>query len=474
MSEFLKADRSIKMPFFLPLRNHDDVLQCEQVLRIVPGKRAVLLCKWGGHQVVAKLFFRPFQIRRHMKRELTGIEALTKAGITTARLLHTGYVRHEPAGVLIFEYVQPAVPIENLWGSEYSYENRVELLRQVVVVLARLHDKGLVQSDLHFKNFLLKDKTVYCIDGSAIDKVSINGPVKVSASLKNLALFLCPLATREPDLIKDLFVTYTNVRGWRGADAAFVRLGRHIELRQKQRIKAKSKKIFRNTSEVICVKSFRRFMVCKRDEYTAAMPAFLDNPDEMLDGVDARLLKRGNTSTVARIKTDHLDFVVKRYNIKSFLHGLRKSFLESRASKSWKNAHLLLISGIFTPKPIAFLENRFGPFRGKAYFVCEYVEGPCADNFFRDGNLNDKHAVARQITEIFKRLAMSNISHGDMKGSNIIIHGQYPVLLDLDAMCIHSSSRRFASAHREDIRRFFSNWLDIPEVSNLFVKLHQG
>ncbi|SPD72244.1 conserved hypothetical protein [uncultured Desulfobacterium sp.] len=470
----LKSGRSIIVPFVLPLRDNSDVLQCEKLLRVVPGRRVVLLCNWGGKQVIAKLFFQPLQVRRHIKRELSGIEALTKAGIATARLLYSGFAKDESTGVLLFEYIQPSVDIARLWGYEYSYENRIESLRQVVIALAGLHNKGLLQSDLHFKNFLLKDKNAYCIDGSTIKYVNKNGPANVSDSLQNLALLFCLLASLESDLVKDLFAVYSDARGWERAGADLDKLWRYIELRQKQRIRLKSKKIFRDTSEFICKKSFGCLFVCRRADYTEAMSAFLDDPDKMLNGRDAHLLKRGNTSTVARIKTDELDFVIKRYNIKNCLHGLRKSLMESRASKSWRNAHLLLISGILTPKPIAFLERRFGPFRGRAYFICEYAEGQRADSFFKDGDSNEKLPVAKQVTGIFKKLHFSMISHGDMKASNIIIHGRGPVLLDLDAMRIHSSQRGFASAHRKDISRFLRNWVDAPDVSKLFIKLIEG
>jgi tRNA A-37 threonylcarbamoyl transferase component Bud32 len=117
------------------------------------------------------------------------------------------------------------------------------------------------------------------------------------------------------------------------------------------------------------------------------------------------------------------------------------------------------------------LERRFGYFRGKAYFVYEYIDGPNAIDFYNDGNQQQKLDVAKRILEIFKNLAVAKISHQDMKGNNIIIHQKHPVLVDLDAMCMHISRRRFEQAQHRDISIFFENWKTVPEVDAMFKNL---
>jgi hypothetical protein len=60
------------------------------------------------------------------------------------------------------------------------------------------------------------------------------------------------------------------------------------------------------------------------------------------------------------------------------------------------------------------------------------------------------------------------ISHGDMKATNFVIsHGQL-VVLDLDALRQHSDQSGFERAFRRDLRRFFQNWHELPEVDALF------
>ena len=117
------------------------------------------------------------------------------------------------------------------------------------------------------------------------------------------------------------------------------------------------------------------------------------------------------------------------------------------------------------------MERRFGYFRSKAYYVYEHIDGPNAIDFFNDGSLQQKRNVAKRISDIFKILAIAKISHQDMKGTNIIIHQKFPVLVDLDAMCMHISRRRFEPAHRRDRSIFFENWKTFPEVDSMFKDL---
>ncbi len=240
---------------------------------------------------------------------------------------------------------------------------------------------------------------------------------------------------------------------------------------KKGRSKKPHKNLFHDSEELVRRKDFRGFMLCKRGDFTSAMAAFLASPDKVLDKGKAGFLKKGRGSTVGKVRIDDQDLVVKRYNIKGFWHGLRRCIRTTRAAHSWRNAHLLLMLDIFTPRPVALLEKRFGPFRGTAYFINAYVEGPRAVDFFEDGILKGKREVARCMAEIVNKLGAAGVSHGDMKATNMIIHGQEPALVDLDAMRVHGCPRRFAALHRKDVKRFLKNWKDAPEVGGFFSEL---
>jgi tRNA A-37 threonylcarbamoyl transferase component Bud32 len=229
--------------------------------------------------------------------------------------------------------------------------------------------------------------------------------------------------------------------------------------------------------EIISKKTFRYLTFCRQDRYTPEMKSFLEDPEIAFTGLDDSsnnlLLKKGNSATIVRYKLDGHDLVIKRYNMKTRVHALRRAFKCTRANHSWHYAHIIKDIGIDTPLPIAIKEKRWGPFRNKAFFICEYVKGPTVLDYFQDPQFtdNDKSMIAKQITEMLGILKSSMISHGDMKATNIIIHKDKPFLLDLDSMVARRSKRRFIRAWKKDIKRFMKNWKDLPEISQLFNQL---
>ena len=72
------------------------------------------------------------------------------------------------------------------------------------------------------------------------------------------------------------------------------------------------------------------------------------------------------------------------------------------------------------------------------------------------------------MVELFAALARHNISHGDMKATNILIDGDKAVLVDLDALKQHRFSWAFRRAFQKDIARFLRNWDDEPKIQELF------
>jgi tRNA A-37 threonylcarbamoyl transferase component Bud32 len=417
------------------------------------------------------LYYQPLQIQRHLKREADGSNALINAGIATAQLLYVGKARNAGIGVLVLEYIHPVSHLEEVWNALENLKEKRQLLCRLMVVVAKMHEAGLRQRDLHLNNFLLRDHMIYSVDGARVEKDRLGRPLDISDSLDNLALLFSQFSLQDTVLVRDVLPDYARVRGWKCDANVSDQLGLKIERFRSRRIRKYLKKIFRESTAIIVRKSFGSYILCKRAYHTSTIETLLDNPDWFLDRQKHLLLKRGNTSTVARIRIGDHDLVVKRYNMKDMVHRLRRCFRKTRAANSWRNAHLLLLLGISTPEPIAVLEKRFGPFRGTAYFISQYVDGPHAAHFFDGGDLYEKRAVAQNIAEILKKLKLARITHGDMKATNLIVHQEQPVLTDLDAMHLHTTHRRFAHAYRKDIDRFFQNWKAAPDVDSLFKEL---
>ncbi len=443
-------------------------LECSNVVRAIPGKRLVCLARWQGREVFAKLYFGARRARQYWRRELAGIRALNAHGIRAPTLLYAGTADSGRVFIVLLAPIRPAESLKAAWERAGRGEERIDLMRSLVQVIARQHAAGLEQRDLHLNNFLLSQGKIYTLDG---------GDVRISRralgqrrSLANLGLLFAQLYPEYDRLVSTVFPVYVAERAWHERPGIEARLGRRIAGCRRKRRDKYLEKSFRECSDFACERNFRRMTVYRRTFASAELDTFLADPDASLNASGVRLLKDGTTCTVWSTPVGEHQFVVKRYNIKGFLHGLNRALRRTRAAISWKNAHRLQFYGIAIASPVALIEERFGPFRRRAYFVAESVAGENALRFFHQdyADPQKKAAAAGGVVGLLERLAALSISHGDMKGTNIILAENGPVLIDLDASREHRSRLFFVWRQRRDIRRFLKNWQKNPRLERLF------
>ena len=88
---------------------------------------------------------------------------------------------------------------------------------------------------------------------------------------------------------------------------------------------------------------------------------------------------------------------------------------------------------------------------------------------YKDGTAVPE-AEINALVELLNALIREKISHGDLKGHNILWHQQRCYLIDLDAMQQHHSMRSFTRAYLKDRTRLLRNW---PQDSPLYTLLDQ-
>jgi tRNA A-37 threonylcarbamoyl transferase component Bud32 len=140
---------------------------------------------------------------------------------------------------------------------------------------------------------------------------------------------------------------------------------------------------------------------------------------------------------------------------------------------SWQNAHRLLFLGIRTPRPIAVIEERWGIFRRRAYFIMAYLPGETLDKIIH-AKIDDAQAIENcfdHLATLIKQLAAAQISHGDFKATNFLVSSRQLHLLDLDGMTAHRITGAFKRAFRKDLVRLRQNWPDLPNLSSRIAKL---
>jgi hypothetical protein len=181
--------------------------------------------------------------------------------------------------------------------------------------------------------------------------------------------------------------------------------------------------------------------------------------------------------------------VVKRYNTKPFWRRIKFrllfgrgllspenapfplgfGLLSGRALVSWENAHMLRFFGVPTPRPLAVLRIRRDGIRSTSYFMTEAVAGVRATWWFNDDGIAEerKSVMAGKVAALLRQLAEQRVSHGDLKAANILIVGDEPVLIDLDAMVKHRFGAIFRYHWGRDMQRFLKTWEDTPEVKRM-------
>jgi len=471
LSELKNAGRSPALPISLTLADAAGPaeLQLLSLLRVLPGQRYVGAGVWRGRPVLAKLLVGP-KAARHFQRELEGVRLLAAQGMTTPLLLADGLEEGE-GGWLLFEFIEQAHSLGDAWAEVESQTplNDVQqaVLGEALSAIAQLHAKGLWQEDLHLDNLLRSQGKLYLIDGAGIRVEEAGKPLSRQKVLENLGVFFAQLPKSLEPFTEELLVHYLLSNGEHGLPMEA--LQKQIDKVRSWRLKDYLDKVGRDCSLFSVQDGASGLRAIRREEEAAMLP-ILAQADELLDR--GHLYKTGGAASVGRVEVNGRSLVIKRYNIKDVAHWFKRFWRPSRAWHSWREGNRLLFLGIATPKPLALLENRVLGLRSKAYLVTEYLPGPDIIERFApyvaSGDAPENELV--ELDQLFEQLISERISHGDLKGHNVFWHQDRWALIDLDAMCQHSSQSAFAAAFTRDRARFMRNW---PTDSALHQLLEQ-
>lgn len=449
------AGRAPAIPFRIMLDDGRELVMT-RLLRILPGKRVVGESRGDGRPVLAKLFI-DRDSARHWQRERDGIAALAAAGVPTPALVGASAL---PGGghVLLTEFLDGATTLLDGWhplaerppGSAAA----IELLAPAFRLLGRAHAAGLAHSDLHFGNFLRHDGQLLLIDGDAVQKSA--APLAEKPAAHGLAMLIAQLPRTWDGHLAPLLDAYASAAQLPSDDA----LSHALQHERARRLRDYLAKSGRDCSLFRVRRGLHRFEAVVRSEAEALAPLLADPDRRVAEGT---ALKLGNTCTVARVVVDGRPLVVKRYNLKNAGHALSRAWRPTRAWHSWREAHRLALLGIATPKPLALVEERWGPLRGRAWLVTEFAAGPNLLAHLAP-NAEPPTAEAAALRTLFETLHRERLSHGDMKATNLLWEHDRVVLIDLDAMCQHAGNASFRRAWHRDRDRFLRNW---PQDSRL-------
>jgi tRNA A-37 threonylcarbamoyl transferase component Bud32 len=440
-----------------------------KILRQLPGRRTACFADLNGKQVFCKIFQGKY-FQRDGEREKEGILTLQSGGILTATLIDHQVDMATQQVVLIFESLEGAVTLQKMLNESCSEGQIEQFLSMVTETIALMHRQGIEQVDIHSENFLFFNSACYTVDGALIDGYSHKKgrPVDSVRAIKNLAMFFAQLPPAMDGCIEGLLNKYISARELPVGEVPLTILTEKIlELRKWRERKYVKNKSLRNCSEFLCKRKLKRFAVFDRQLYGEKFEVLWEDPESVLES--GRLVKSGRSAEVRLIELGGKKYVIKKYHFKNYIHCFFRSFLPTRAEISWRNGVLLRFLSIPTPRPVALVENRFGPFRGESYIVTEWIDGEHAWAWFVEGERSSESLdqTVGKVTIILNSLRRTWISHGDLKATNLIISNGEPFLIDLDAMVSWRHRVGFEKQFNKDLSHFLGSWRGQERILDL-------
>ena len=160
-------------------------LDCNEVVRTLPGKRLVCRGIWQGRCVYTKVYLGS---DKYWQAERRGLQALHEHAIAAPVVLHAGTADQGALHVIVLAAIEPAQTLLQAWEQASDEAVRIQLLGLALSTIAAHHQAGLEQVDIHLNNFLLANERLYTLDGGGIRSPG-DGELSLRRSRDNLARF---------------------------------------------------------------------------------------------------------------------------------------------------------------------------------------------------------------------------------------------------------------------------------------------
>jgi len=445
------------LPFQLSITNslkdnQAETVNCVSLLRAIADRREVYSGLWNSREVVIKIFLDKLSAKRHLKREWRRLTQLKNREVNCPQPLFFGKIEKGDWAIVVEKIIGCSSALD-VFEKASSKSEKLDLLIMIAKELAKQHSKGVLQRDLHFGNFLLKQNRIYTIDPAQI--YFSNGEIGKKKSLSQLAKLASCLGDDEKEAVSKLCEDYMGERGWPLESLDRGWFSKHLTALKKRGVRRGLKKFMRTSRRYVKIKDTGFTGMIDRCFCEVSEPFdFIKQIDVLMDS--GEILKKGNTSYVSRLNRDGKDIVIKRYNHKGIAHSLRHTIKVSRGRRNWLNGHRLAFLDITAAKPLAFIEQRKGPLLWKSYIVTEFIEGQSLYSFLKDESIDrkQKSEMIAKIEKLLNKMSKYNIAHGDMKHSNILISADEPVLIDLDGMRVYKWGWLCRRKQARDAKRF--------------------
>ncbi len=385
------------------------------------------------------------------KKEFDASRYLNKKGIDTPDVLAVGVgslLRSD--AVIVFKVLEDAPMLVDLFtkfddATGAEKERGTELIRLVAQITAKLHVTSFHHRDYHAGNLLVEGVAdggkpkLFVID---LHRSSFPRRMKGKRALKNIAAISHSLSFSSNDgNIQKLLGEYVKAIGddsfeMDDSEKALGVIKRRIGKMEKRRLKSRTKRCFKNSTEFFIKKEWGETIFGRKGIDIAKIVGLIGE----FDGGGGRVLKNDKKAKIAMFPWGEEEICIKGYELSSIKERVWAMLRKSRGHISWWSARGLAVRGFNTPLPLALVivKKFFVP--NKIYFVTESLK-PAREldrfilNAFKNSN-DGKENFLTGLAKTIGTLHRMGIYHGDLKGTNIGVFeegGDYTfALIDLD------------------------------------------
>lgn len=334
------------------------------------------------------------------------------------------------------------------WDEPMRSRIRHQIAAELGKLTARLHNAGLLHTDFHPGNLLVRMgpgdvPELIMIDLDALRRCWRVGTVR---AIRNLALLDHYFWLRSSRTDRRRFLkSYLEHRSMPGLNPR--RLARGVEESTRawaERLWRRWGRRCRSTNKYFRVHARPgTWCVAVRDFTPEELGDLLVDPDLPFRKPETVVLKDSRTATVAKttlvLAGKPVPVIYKRFHRKKWFDPLLTLFRPSRAWRSWQAGQHLASRGIPTPRNLAFLARKrrfrshplswFLPretylvthLQENAMPLSEYLRTTLADLDPADRRSQVRH-IGQALARLVRSLHERSLSHRDLKASNILIH----------------------------------------------------
>jgi tRNA A-37 threonylcarbamoyl transferase component Bud32 len=413
---------------------------------------------------------RPVKARSEFDRAA----ALARRGVAVPRPLGWGVLG--PPGLprasfLITATVPDARPLGEVTAACTTAVPRQCLARDLGRFVAGLHAAGVTHHDFHPGNVLVGAAGLVLID---LHGTHVGRPLGWARRRDNLAMFNRYFALRAQRTDRLRF--WHAYRGAAGPlpdrpDATPQVVEERTLDSNRALWRARSKKCLEDGRTVRPIGGPAAHGWAVKDLPAELVEVLVHEPAACLMVAGAKRVKDGGASTVVVAPP----VVIKRFNRRSWLDGVKNLVRRSPALRSWLAGHALADAGLPTPRPLALVQGRRGPLESEGYLLTEYLPDTLDLREFADGLVGlpaDKRrsAVRERLTSVarvVRQFHERHFAHRDLKAGNLLTPADprdHRVWF-IDLVGVYRRRRASRAARVRDLGRLAASFLSHPGLT---------